>query len=154
MKNIKNQRFGRLVAIEPTSKRAHGSVIWKCMCDCGEVCEISHNALVWGGTRSCGCLLKEQQAAACKSGYVERTRLASLTARKPSDNTSGIKGVSRRKDSRKWRAYITCQGEHIWLGSFNTKEEAIEARRKAEQEYFDPILEKHGRRITEDQTDD
>lgn len=29
-KDISNQRFGNLIAIQPTSERRHGSVVWKC----------------------------------------------------------------------------------------------------------------------------
>ena len=51
---------------------------------------------------------------------------------KPSNNTSGTIGVSFRKDRNKWRAVIKQNGNKIHLGSFETKEEAIEARSKAE----------------------
>ena len=35
-KDIRGQRFGKLIVIEPTDKRADGgSVVWKCHCDCG-----------------------------------------------------------------------------------------------------------------------
>lgn len=36
--NLKGQRFGRLIALEPTSERVSEntrSVIWRCICDCG-----------------------------------------------------------------------------------------------------------------------
>lgn len=46
------------------------------------------------------------------------------------------KGVSFRKDRNKWRAYITIDGKQINLGTFNTENEAIEARIKAEENYF------------------
>ena len=52
---------------------------------------------------------------------------------KRSDNTSGIVGVSFRKDRNKWRAQIQKDGKKIHLGYFETKEEAIEARSKAEE---------------------
>lgn len=47
-------------------------------------------------------------------------------------NTSGITGVSWDKSRNKWVAHI--KGKQ--LGRFNTKEEAIEARKQAELEYF------------------
>jgi len=52
------------------------------------------------------------------------------------DNTSGYKGVSYHKRSKKWRAYIHFQGVRYELGSFNYKEEAIEARKLGEQKYW------------------
>lgn len=56
--DLAGQRFGRLVAISATDKRAdHGkSIIWKCQCDCGNLAEVSARRLVSGKVRSCGCL--------------------------------------------------------------------------------------------------
>jgi hypothetical protein len=53
-----------------------------------------------------------------------------------SNNTSGIVGVYFCKDRNKWRAVIKKDGNPIHLGYFETKEEAIEARSKAEEKYF------------------
>ena len=59
-KDITNQRFGRLVVLEKTDKRtSNRSIIWKCLCDCGNICEISQDSLN-RGTQSCGCLQKEK----------------------------------------------------------------------------------------------
>jgi hypothetical protein len=44
-------------------------------------------------------------------------------------------GISFRKDSNKWRAYITIMYKRINLGTFNTKEEAREAYLKAKENY-------------------
>ena len=53
-----------------------------------------------------------------------------------SDNSSGISGVSWRKDKGKWRAYITLNGKQKTLGHFFNKEEAIKVRLQAETKYF------------------
>ena len=52
------------------------------------------------------------------------------------NNTSGVLGVSWDKARNKWSAYIQINGKKKSLGRYNTKEEAIEARRLAEIEYF------------------
>lgn len=49
-------------------------------------------------------------------------------------NTSGQPGVSKFGD--KWRARITFRGKRKSLGVFDNKEDAIEARRKAELDLF------------------
>lgn len=54
-KDIRNQRFGKLIALEPTEKRQQKNVVWKCQCDCGSITYISTHTLLSGGTRSCGC---------------------------------------------------------------------------------------------------
>ena len=50
------------------------------------------------------------------------------------NNTSGHTGVCWHKTRKKWSAYITINGKKRHLGWFNTLEEAIAARKKAEQE--------------------
>ena len=54
--NITGERYGKLVAIEPTEKRRGSFVIQKCHCDCGNICEVSLGNLRSGDTKSCGCL--------------------------------------------------------------------------------------------------
>ncbi len=55
---------------------------------------------------------------------------------RPSNNTSGLKGVSWRKDRNKWRAQITVNKKSISLGHFINKKEASLAYRIAVNEYF------------------
>lgn len=50
------------------------------------------------------------------------------------NNTSGCKGVEQRKSGR-WRASIGHQGKRINLGTFETFDEAVAARRAAEIKY-------------------
>ena len=45
-------------------------------------------------------------------------------------------GVTFDKRRNKWYAQITYNYNHIFIGSFDTKEDAIKARRQAEIEYF------------------
>jgi len=49
-------------------------------------------------------------------------------------SASGIKGVRFYKT--RWMAYICADYKQIHLGCFDTKEEAIEARAKGEEEYW------------------
>jgi hypothetical protein len=53
-----------------------------------------------------------------------------------SNNNSGCVGVNYRESNAKWRAYICVNRKHITLGTFSTKEEAIRARKEAEEKYF------------------
>jgi len=60
-KDISGERFGRLIAIESTSRRYKniGSYIWRCKCDCGKETEVPIAQLNYGQTKSCGCYAKE-----------------------------------------------------------------------------------------------
>ena len=55
--NITNIRFDSLIALEPTDKRSRhdGSVIWKCLCDCGKICYKGLSDLKTSTHNSCGC---------------------------------------------------------------------------------------------------
>lgn len=46
-------------------------------------------------------------------------------------NTSGVNGVTWQRQHRKWHAYATCEGKRYHLGYFESKDEAIAARLKA-----------------------
>lgn len=59
-KDLTGQRFGRLIAKEPTEKRYRGQVVWSCSCDCGAVVEIPGHSLTSGNTNSCGCFRKDE----------------------------------------------------------------------------------------------
>lgn len=61
----------------------------------------------------------------------------SMNRIKTSKNTTGYVGVVYANDrKKKWRAYITVSRKKIYLGGFYTKEEAVHARKQAEQKYF------------------
>jgi len=48
------------------------------------------------------------------------------------DNTTSVTGVSIMKSTGRWIAYINIENKRIWLGDFNTFEEAKEVRERAE----------------------
>lgn len=58
-KDITNQRFGKLIALHPTQKRKHNSVVWYCKCDCGNYCYKTVDSLSKGHSQSCGCLVSK-----------------------------------------------------------------------------------------------
>lgn len=60
--NLSQQRFGKLIALEPTDERCGSSVIWKCKCDCGNICYVSSIHLKDNSTISCGCALSRGEA--------------------------------------------------------------------------------------------
>lgn len=54
--NLKDKRFDRLTVLEVTEKRNCNSRVWKCLCDCGTVCEVTTHHLIASEVKSCGCL--------------------------------------------------------------------------------------------------
>jgi hypothetical protein len=54
---------------------------------------------------------------------------------KPRNNTSGYKGVSWNTRYQKWEAKIMHERKHIWLGWFDTAEEASQMYADAAHKY-------------------
>ncbi|MCB2771125.1 AP2 domain-containing protein, partial [Listeria monocytogenes] len=113
-----------------------------------------------GHVQSCGCLAKENgreyaeknlrtetaQKNALKRKLevdaVDGTMKSALTRSLSARNKSGIKGVRWDEKRNKWEASITFQKKLHFLGRFEKKDDAIKARRDAEDKYFKPILDK------------
>lgn len=54
---LTGQRFGSLTVIRPTDKRnGHGSILWECLCDCGNITLAASDRLKGGHKKSCGCV--------------------------------------------------------------------------------------------------
>lgn len=141
--NLQGKRFGRLTASHPTDKRdKKGSVMWHCRCRCNNELDISADALVHGNYRSCGCLKKEiEQKVGSTLRRVDGTCVDILENRKHrSDNTSGFRGVYKLKNGR-FRAGIGLKKERFSLGTFDTFEEAVQARLEAEGILHDGFVE-------------
>lgn len=79
--------------------------------------------------------------------YVENTSISLIKQHNlNSNNTSGFRGVSYDKARNKWRAYIRLKYETKALGRFDTLEEAVKARIKAEEKYYKPIIDKYSKK--------
>lgn len=60
----------------------------------------------------------------------------SQNSKPKSKNKTGVPGVDFRKDCKKWVTRITVNGKRIFLGKFDTFEEAVQVRIEAENKYF------------------
>lgn len=56
-KNLTNQRFNYLLALEPLEERKNGYLVWKCKClNCGRITQVRSSNLLGGTVKSCGCI--------------------------------------------------------------------------------------------------
>ena len=131
-RNLAGERFGDLIAIEPTDRKSPDrSIFWKCKCClCGQEKEIPANQLMKGAQVSCGCgkakRLKET------NGYIDGTCLKMVfSSRLNRNNTSGCKGVFLKRG--KWAARIQYKKKIYYLGAYDSYEEAVAVRKLAEQ---------------------
>lgn len=140
--DLRGMRFGRLTALEPTERRnTKGSVIWQCKCDCGKETFQSASRLRSGGILSCGCKHQENDSLKRSLTFVDGTCVQFLQNKDKlrSDNTSGVRGVSAYKG--KWRARINFKKKAYELGVFDHIEDAITARKKAEERLYGEFLD-------------
>jgi hypothetical protein len=148
--DIKGKRFGRLVAVENTGRKKHGTSVWLCKCDCGNTTLVRLDDLTMGETKSCGCLHRETALERSRTirdnNLVDGTnlgRIKSLSNQKETvqkNNTSGVTGVTWHSKMNKWQASIRFKGSHVHLGTFSGFDDAVKARRDAEIKYFGTYL--------------
>ena len=74
IKDMKGQRFGRLVVIEFAYMR-YGRAFWKCKCDCGNEMITDGNRLRMKVTKSCGCYQAETRIKTHSIHGMSKTRL-------------------------------------------------------------------------------
>lgn len=119
---------------------------WRCTCKCGNHAIISQHQIHDCNMQSCGC--KGDVVKKIKDGLevycVNGTYIPSLKrTEKNKNNTSGCTGVGYRADRGKWRAYIKFQRKDIFLGNFDSYEDAVAVRKIAEREYFGKAIEEY-----------
>lgn len=55
IKDLTNQKFGRLTALRTNGKNKKGNYLWLCQCECGSEKTIASSDLLTGNSTSCGC---------------------------------------------------------------------------------------------------
>lgn len=98
IKDLSNQRFGRLIAKYPRNIKKNGSIYWYCECDCGKSAEVLSRYLCSGSTKSCGCL---------KRDHVGR-RIRDLTNQRFGRLTAKYSTSKRKNGSTYWYCECDC----------------------------------------------
>lgn len=139
-RQLAGKRFGRLTVISHENGRK-----WKCICDCGNEKIVDAASLLNGATTSCGCYnseaLSKRFYEVNQFKYYNGTGLYHLTRKVSPSSKSGVKGVTWIEKKKKWLAGITIRKKYIYLGCYDTIEEAAEVRKAAEEKYFKPAIE-------------
>lgn len=140
--DLTGQRFGHLTVLEPAENIGNRSA-WLCQCDCGRQAVVKTYHLRSGHTASCGCQNGPGGPRhALGLTYVDGTCVEMLRARTVRrNNTSGAPGVDWLEKKQRWRASICFKGKRRYLGSFKNLEDAVKARKRAEEELFEPFLD-------------
>lgn len=84
--NLEGKRFGKLTVIKPLNKRGNnGSIVWECLCDCGEKCEVSSKYLIGGQRTTCTKCSKSEDLINQKFGKL--TVIESLNKKNKNGST-------------------------------------------------------------------
>lgn len=135
--NIAGRKYNLLKVIEDT-----GDLYVLCQCECNTIKKVNRWHLIHGRIKSCGCLNKKMTEARREQMY-EHGYISRLKRDQPNKNNhTGVRGVCFNTRKQKYMATIY-RGKSIFLGYFNTLEEAVSARKKAEEKYFEPIIKKY-----------
>lgn len=148
-KDYIGKKFGRLTVLDYAGKR-NGMHYWTCRCDCGNQTQIGQTPLQSGKTQSCGCLRSDALVQNMK--YIEGTsviRLEQATDRLIATNRSGHNGVYWNRKTQKWAAQIGFKGKTYYLGTYHKLEDAVKARRKAEDRLYGEFLQWYYESTTE-----
>src|SRR5882762_3300372 len=54
-KDLTGQTFKKLMAIKPIIRSERGEIIWECICECGNITNVTASHLISHNTTSCGC---------------------------------------------------------------------------------------------------
>lgn len=139
--DLMGQRYGYLTVLGP-AENIGTRTAWRCRCDCGREIVARTCHLRSGHTRSCGCRnAPGNPRTALGLTYIDGTcveMLAAKTVRR--NNTSGVPGVDWWASKQRWRAMICFKGKRSYLGSYTRFEDAVKARKRAEEELHDKFL--------------
>lgn len=74
-KDLVGQRFGRLLVVKEEGRTKRKSVLWGCLCDCGNYTIVISGSLQSGATTSCGCYGREARLVANFSHGMTGTKI-------------------------------------------------------------------------------
>lgn len=129
IKNLIGQKFERLTVISRETSSKEGRAMWLCQYDCGSKCIVKGKYLLNGDTKNCGCL------------NLERIKQQGLDNKNP--NRYEIKNNVVYIYFHNSDEYFICDLKDLEyikqttpLGNFRNKEDAVTARKQAEEKYF------------------
>ena len=143
--DLTGQQFGKLTVLAP-AENVGSRTAWLCRCECGRETIAKTVRLRDGHCTSCGCdkeLYGEPPhvIGLASLTYVDGTCVEMIRTRPVrKNNTSGVPGVDWQGRKGSWQATICFKGKRHYLGSYKRFEDAVLARKRAEEEIFEPFL--------------
>lgn len=151
--DLTGQTFGRLTVLRPAENIGNRTA-WVCRCSCGNEITAKTVHLREGHVTSCGCLYGSDKGRPVLGlTYIDGTCVEMLRAKTVRrNNTSGVPGVGWTPSKGLWRATICFKGKRYYLGGYKRFEDAVHARKRAEEELHDKFVRQFSGPLTaEDQ---
>lgn len=109
--DLAGQKFRRLTAVSPVGKTNGGGMIWRCVCDCGGMRDVSAWELRSGSAKSCGCVRREgyeTQRVHGGKGTLLYSKWKGMKNRFSDPNTTGYKNYGGRgiKVCDEWQDFV------------------------------------------------
>lgn len=148
--DLTGRTFGKLVVLGLSDRRGSRGKrtvpLWECRCSCGAITYKAGDTLKNPEISMCAACAEKYavEQARKAAGYVggtQVTKIRNMTA--SAANQSGVRGVVYEKSSHRWRARLCFKGKDMSFGSFERFEDAVMARKAAEQKYFGAFLEEY-----------
>ena len=114
--------IGRLLVIEECGRDAHGQVLWRCRCECGNEVIVRGSSLRNEDTTSCGCYRRDRAGEVHTTHGMHKTRLHSVWTNML-QRTGAVKGADEKKKRRYQDRGITVCDE--WLVFENFRDWAL-----------------------------
>lgn len=138
--DLSGKLFPGIEILEKTGEVKGTQRVYRCKClHCGKIFETRGASITRGDTTSCGCQKIKKAIENITKDCVDGTKISAIAGKMRTDNTSGVKGVSQKKNGY-WTAYIGFKGKRYTLYQGPDKEEAIKRREAAEQEMHGEFL--------------
>ena len=146
--DLVGRRFGKLEVICRSDKRGSRGTrtvpLWECRCECGNITYKATDTLTSSGVCMCNDCAGKYAASKMRerAGYVDGTQISKIKSDKPNvTSSSGARGVYFDKRTGKWRTRLRFKGKLMNFGYYTSFDDAVKARKQAEEEYFGEYLE-------------
>lgn len=135
------KRFNHLTLIKNLNKLdKYNSKLALFKCDCGNTKELVFTQVLNGDVTSCSCENKGKKSNLTLES-VRNKKIEFYKNKTQKNNKTGCTGISYINGKYRVRIQINHKSKHI--GYFDNLQDAIKARKNAEEKYFNPILEKY-----------
>lgn len=139
------KRFNHLTLIKNSNKLdKNNSKLALFKCDCGNIKELVFTQVLSGEITSCSCRNKGKNSNLTLESVRDK-KIEFYKTQTQKNNKTGYTGISLVNGKYRVRIQVNHKSKHV--GYFDNLQDAIKARKDAEEKYFKPILEKYEKEV-------